>query len=153
GDGHMDVVMGGSHFNPAENEIWIYASKGDGTMAPPARYTVGWGPYQGLTADLDGDGKPDLATVNFRANTVSLLLSNDANTIRRVRAVSAAGGTAVVAPGSIATVSVVTGVTDAGEASSNLWPTRLAGVGLEIRDAAGQSILARLRYVSPAKID
>jgi uncharacterized protein (TIGR03437 family) len=153
GDGYIDVVMGGSHYDPAEDQIWLYAGTTDGIMALPAGYTVGWGPFQGITADLDGDGKPDLATLNYRSNTISLLLSDGSNAGSPVRAVSAAGGTAIVAPGSVATLKVPTGVPDAAEASSTLWPTRLAGVGLEVHDAAGQSFRARLRYVSPTNID
>lgn len=38
------------------------------------RYTVGSGPHSLAIADLNGDGKPDLATANPRTNNVSVLL-------------------------------------------------------------------------------
>jgi uncharacterized protein (TIGR03437 family) len=70
-----------------------------------------------------------------------------------VRAVSAAGGAAVVAPGSIATLHAATDVSVTEQASSTAWPTRLGGLSLEVRDSVGQTFLAPLRYVSPSQID
>ena len=40
---------------------------------PPA-FPVGSGPWQVVSADFNGDGVPDLATVDFNVNTVSVLL-------------------------------------------------------------------------------
>ena len=40
---------------------------------PPA-FPVGSGPWQVVAADFDGDGLPDMATVDFNVNTVSVLL-------------------------------------------------------------------------------
>jgi trimeric autotransporter adhesin len=36
---------------------------------------VGAGPISVTTADLDGNGKPDLATANYDDNTLSVLLN------------------------------------------------------------------------------
>jgi hypothetical protein len=45
-------------------------------------YPVGSLPFQLITADFNGDHIPDLATVNFDANTVSVLINNGDGTFR-----------------------------------------------------------------------
>jgi uncharacterized protein (TIGR03437 family) len=66
--------------------------------------------------------------------------------------VSAASGTAVVAPGSVATLfaSIPAALTEkAAEAS---WPTRLGGISLEMRDSSGVSRPVALASVSPEQV-
>jgi len=107
----------------------------------------------GPTADLDGDGRPDLVTANLASNTLSLLLSSGARDLWLVRAVSAASGTAVVAPGSLATLYASTSVPAAALAYSRPWPTSLGGIGLGVRDSNGTIRLAPLLYVSDNQIN
>src|SRR6266487_1708880 len=45
------------------------------SFAKARNYTTGRGPYSIALGDLNGDGKPDLATANLDANTVSVLLN------------------------------------------------------------------------------
>lgn len=45
-------------------------------------YPVGSGPAQVVVADFNGDHLPDLATVNFGSNTVSILINNGDGTFR-----------------------------------------------------------------------
>src|SRR6266516_589209 len=45
------------------------------SFAKARNYTTGSGPYSIALDDLNGDGKPDLATANLDANTVSVLLN------------------------------------------------------------------------------
>jgi uncharacterized protein (TIGR03437 family) len=148
GDGHLDLVVGGSVFDPVVNQVWIYYGKGDGTLLPPAAHTTGWGPYRSVIADFDGDGRPDLATANIRSNTVSLLLTSGF----LPRAVSAASGTAVVAPGSVATLvaSIPAAVTE--KAADAPWPARLGGISLEMRDSSGVTRSVALASVSPEQV-
>lgn len=44
-------------------------------FAPAADFTAGDGPVSVAIGDLNGDAKPDLATANEYANSVSVLLS------------------------------------------------------------------------------
>jgi len=147
GDGYLDLVVGGSTFDPVVNQVWIYYGKGDGSMLRPVAYT-GWGADRGVIADFDGDGRPDLVTANLRSNTVFLLLSSGA----LPRAVSAASGTAVVAPGSVATLfaSIPAAVTE--KAADAAWPTRLGGLSLEMRDSSGVTRSVALASVSPEQV-
>lgn len=41
----------------------------------PARFSPGDGPIQTALGDLDGDGRPDLAVINYYANTLSVYLN------------------------------------------------------------------------------
>jgi hypothetical protein len=48
----------------------------DPHFKPPVDYSVGTNPEQVISADFDGDGKPDLAAVNSLSNSVSILKNN-----------------------------------------------------------------------------
>src|SRR2546425_1212566 len=48
------------------------------SFAPAVSFAAGALPITGGSADVNGDGKPDLVTVNTGANTVSVLLGNGA---------------------------------------------------------------------------
>jgi hypothetical protein len=48
-----------------------------------ARYAVGAGPVSVVVADFNGDGKPDIATANRDASTVSILINNGDGTFRK----------------------------------------------------------------------
>ena len=68
----------GDHFADAAvvtlNEVAILLGKGDGTFQSPVSYPVGELASFVTAADLDGDGKLDLAVTNTGDNTVSVLL-------------------------------------------------------------------------------
>ena len=153
GDGHFDLVTGGFFVYPVSNRILIFLGRGDGTMSPPVEHKVGWGPFYGAVADLDGDGRSDLVTANLASNTVSLLLSKKGDDSRLMRAASSASGVSVVAPGSLATLYVSTGAAAPELAGPAPWPTRLGGISLEIRDSVGSVQLAPLLYISSAQIN
>src|SRR5262249_21909132 len=58
GDGTADVAM------RLPNGVAICPGTGDGTFGPPVKHTVGGIYYSAASADLDGDGRPDVATLN-----------------------------------------------------------------------------------------
>ena len=51
----------------------MLANRGDGSFQAMRAYATGRVPYSIAIGDLNGDGKPDLATANFGANSVSVL--------------------------------------------------------------------------------
>jgi hypothetical protein len=65
--------------------IRVLLGHGDGTFGPAQVYTVGKEPTSVATADLNGDGRPDLAVANadsgsFQKSTVSVLLNQGGGT-------------------------------------------------------------------------
>ncbi|MGH8247019.1 MAG: FG-GAP-like repeat-containing protein, partial [Gammaproteobacteria bacterium] len=146
GDGHQDLVIS---YN--SNFVSVFRGKGDGTMSPSLEFPVGH-MYYLVTADLDGDGLPDVATANVRSNDISLLLNRSPRAPGLNRAVSAASGSAKVAPESLATLFVPTPAT-AAERASPPYPTRLGGINLEVRDSEGAVRLAPLLHVSSTQIN
>ncbi len=72
GDGKPDLVV----VNANSNSVSVFRNTGTiGTVAFAAKtdYAVGGTPYAVVIGDVDGDGKPDLATANGTTNTVSVL--------------------------------------------------------------------------------
>jgi hypothetical protein len=72
GDGILDLAVAESSTVPGT--IALLIGKGDGTFAPPVTFAVGQGSVTVVTADLNGDGKPDLAVANSNGS-VSILLN------------------------------------------------------------------------------
>ena len=76
GDGNLDfaVANAGYESDPG-NTVSVFFGKGDGTFGAPKSYTVGYMPFGITAADLNGDGKVDLATANWEDGTASVLLN------------------------------------------------------------------------------
>ncbi len=76
GDGRLDVAAiedtSPGLFVP-ETEIAILHGRGDGTLLEPVRYPTYSSPFALVAADLNGDGKPDLASLNRHGETLSIL--------------------------------------------------------------------------------
>ena len=77
GDKKLDFAVA-SNFggNNANGVVVVWPGKGNGTFGPSATYQVGNEAYGLVAADLNGDGKTDLAVVNEADNDVSILLNN-----------------------------------------------------------------------------
>jgi len=152
-DGVLDLVRGNDSPDYARNTISVFRGRANGAAWPATQYVTGWGPSAVVAADLDGDGRADIATLNRIANTISVLLNRDVDESSLTRAVSAPSGTAIVARGSIATLyaNVPGAVTD--QATGPEWPEKLGGISLEVRDSAGVSRRAPLEYVSQSQVN
>jgi uncharacterized protein (TIGR03437 family) len=150
GDGRIDIAtVENPPDQPLTDRMRIFLGRGDGTFMAPVELAVGWGPQPGIAADLDGDGRSDPLVPNWRSNSLTLLLAKTGQQ-GTLRAVSAAEGTAVLAPGSLATLYLPLGVP--AQSAASPWPTILGGVTVQIDD--GQtSPLAPLLYVSENQIN
>jgi uncharacterized protein (TIGR03437 family) len=168
GDGNADLV--------SESEIAL--GNGDGTFQLPEAFGYGqrsigssraelielrqYPPL--VAADFDRDGKLDLAmpshlTVIFglggyTSSGLSVLLNKGSPPPGSVTAVSAANGTRVVAPGSIASIygTDLASATVSAGSLTNL-PVSLGGVSLHIRDSLGADRLAQLFFVSATQVN
>ncbi len=151
GDGQTDLI-GWLYTEGEQNYLSIFRGRGDGTLSLPVDFVVGWQATGQAAVDMDGDGRPEVVTSNFRSNTVTLLMPRAAGAPNLNRAVSAASGTATVAPESLASLFVPTGAA-ATETAAAPYPMRLGGVSLEVRDSAGATRPVPLVFVSPTQIN
>ncbi|MCI0707642.1 MAG: FG-GAP-like repeat-containing protein [Ignavibacteriae bacterium] len=73
GDGKLDLIV----INSADATVSVFQNIGSGSfsLAPAATFTTGNSPVAVAVADLDGDSRFDLATVNSTADSVSILRS------------------------------------------------------------------------------
>ena len=152
-DGHVDLVVDSGGLS-ASSQLLILPGKGDGTLLPAVQYGTGRRDSSppSTVSDVDGDGRPDVITANRWSSTLSLLLSRAEGGPQLRRAVSAASGTAIVAPDSLATL-FGSALAAATERADPPWPASLGGIRLEVTDSAGATRLAPLLYVSPTQIN
>ena len=151
GDGQTDLI-GWLYTEGEQSYFSILRGRGDGTLSLPMDFVMGAHVTGQAVADIDGDGRPDVVTSNFRSNTVTLLMPRAAGAPNLNRAVSAASGTAIVAPESLASLFASTGAA-ATEAAVAPYPMRLGGIGLEVRDSAGATRPAPMVFASPTQIN
>jgi FG-GAP-like repeat len=90
-DGNLDLAVANANCVPGgpsqplqctPSTVGILLGNGDGTFQPQTTDAVGTLPASIVTADFNGDGKPDLAVVNFYDNTISVLLGNGDGTFQ-----------------------------------------------------------------------
>jgi FG-GAP-like repeat len=73
GDGNLDLAVT-QYAGGKGHQVAVLLGKGDGSFQPPVFYGTGNGPYSVITADFNGDGKPDLAVSVAYENSIALLL-------------------------------------------------------------------------------
>ena len=73
GDGNPDLAT--SHHGEVAGTVFVLLNRGDGTFQDKLDYRLRSAPLEVALGDLNGDRKPDLATTNRYANTVSVLLN------------------------------------------------------------------------------
>jgi hypothetical protein len=72
GDGKPDILLG-NFFGSTVSVLQNTSTPGNFSFDTKKDYSVGGSPGDVAMADLDGDGKPDIVTVNFYSGTVSTL--------------------------------------------------------------------------------
>jgi hypothetical protein len=80
GDGKPDLAVANGSVDPDEGQVGtvsIRLNRGDGTFKPRRDYEDTPGPAAIAIADLNRDGKPDLATANFDGSVSTLFNSGD----------------------------------------------------------------------------
>jgi Bacterial Ig-like domain (group 3)/FG-GAP-like repeat len=77
GDGHIDLAVSNYDYTNATGNVEILLGGGTGAFAPTAQspITVGLEPDDVVTADFNGDGKPDLAIPNSGDTNTTILLN------------------------------------------------------------------------------
>jgi hypothetical protein len=87
GDGKPDLLVANTCVdcqNDSTGVVGVLLGNGNGTFQQAVTYTSGGGFGQSLAvADVNSDGKPDLAVGNFYSNTVGVLLGNGDGTFQQ----------------------------------------------------------------------
>jgi hypothetical protein len=73
GDGRLDLASANAGEDPST--VSVILNRGGGTFQAKVDYESGYAPYSVATGDLNGDGKPDIATADYGSSTVSVLLN------------------------------------------------------------------------------
>jgi hypothetical protein len=73
GDGKPDLVVA-NQGGPTPNDVSVLLNLGGGAFAPPVNYGLGGGAGSVAIADLNGDGKPDLAVAKRNSDNVRVFL-------------------------------------------------------------------------------
>ncbi len=81
-DGKPDLVV--TDVDGLTNKVWVLLGNGNGTFSPGGAFSTGTNPVTVATADLNADGRLDLAVVNAGSNTVSVLLQNALGGLNRL---------------------------------------------------------------------
>jgi hypothetical protein len=98
GDGEKDIAaLNFSSCCPPNNGVNILLGKGDGTFEPGTTYAAGYGEEDVVTADLNGDGKTDLAVTALYDAKVNVLLGNGDGTFRTGGSYAAGGPLGIAA--------------------------------------------------------
>ena len=76
GDGKPELaVANAGTLEGKQHNVAVFHNRGDGRLSPPSRYVLRSAPSSVAIADLNADGKPDLAVAGGNNGNVSLLLN------------------------------------------------------------------------------
>jgi uncharacterized protein (TIGR03437 family) len=157
-----------------QGSVDFLVGNGDGTFKSLTPVSTGVASTSVVSADFDGDGRPDLAAVSFPVDLISLqnlmnyifhtggpgpepagsvkiLLNTIATPLGLENAASFAAGP--LAPESIASVFGAGFSTTKGSATVLPLPTALNGAAVSVQDALGVVRASPLFYVSPIQIN
>ena len=81
--------------------VTVLLGKGDGTFSPRASYMTDAGPDGVAIADLDGDGKLDLAVANQAGRSVSVLMGRGDGTFGTQTSTASDGGPTTIVAGDL----------------------------------------------------
>ena len=83
GDGKHDVVVvyNGPVNNTSPGGISLLLGNGDGDLQPAVNYPAGLGSSAATAFDFNGDGKDDLAVLNYQDGTVTILFGSASGTL------------------------------------------------------------------------
>ncbi|EEF57835.1 FG-GAP repeat domain-containing protein [Pedosphaera parvula] len=95
--GHLALVSA----NSGANTLTVLTNNGSGVFTFSATLNVGNLPWSVITADVNGDGKPDLITANLFGASLTILTNNGSGTFGSNATVSAGDQTYSVAAGDI----------------------------------------------------
>jgi uncharacterized protein (DUF2141 family) len=104
GDGKLDVIM--TSFCTEQGcanggDIGVFLGNGDGTFQPVVTYMTGGRANAVAVADLNGDGKLDVAVANGGSDTISVFLGNGDGTLQTPTIYSLAGYAYAIAIGDV----------------------------------------------------
>ena len=109
GDGKLDLVVASSTYNQSDpaastGSVTVFSGDGGGGFAQvsinPINGTVdGTAPFAIVTGDFNGDGNLDLAVVNTRSNTVTILLVHGDGTFTAAANPASANNPSAIAGG------------------------------------------------------
>src|SRR5205823_3613567 len=85
GDGHPDLAVANAASNLNAGIVSVLLGNGDGTFQLFRTFDAGQDPSFVTVADVNGDGRPDLAVANELSANVSVLLGNGDGTFQGAR--------------------------------------------------------------------
>lgn len=146
-DGNLDLAV----VNYSDGTVTVLLGNGQAGFATASGipYKVGALPHSVAIGDFNGDGKPDLAVANEGGNTVTVLLNNFSGPVT----VSAASGSAPVAPGSIVSIYGNRLASTGTSATTLPLPINLGGTSVNITFSNGTQASLPLFYAGPGQIN